>query len=275
MAECTSNEEVTLPLELSDDAKVAIELYLKDINEKTEELLHKRTIRNVATIGLFTAIIDALLAWTLSTITSGARDAAVTAATEETRRLINSDFVVDNIKSNLKRADDTASNAIQSTAAARLAASEAEVSLNTLRTEFTRSQDVVSAITTIGNLAHTIADTTGFQDAVAERVSKNALQNDEVVVRTSGAVTPFMEGMMVDAHCMEGELVVGGSCINSSTAHDAPLMGSSIITLLLQSHQSGIGPVFTEYGQPLTTIQCQGNTGQSVEAFAMCMRPKR
>jgi hypothetical protein len=79
-------EGVHMPLELSDAAKVAVELYLKEINEKAEDLRHQRIVRYTSILGLFTAAIGALLVWTLTT---GARDAAVAAAAAETRRLLS------------------------------------------------------------------------------------------------------------------------------------------------------------------------------------------
>jgi hypothetical protein len=158
-----------LTLELSDAAKVAIELYLKETTIANEEIRNKRITRSIAVIGIFAAIIGGLLAWAMTTITAGAKDAATAAATAETHRLLTTDPIVDKINSSLKRADDTTNQAIQSAAASRLAASEAELSLKTLQIDLARSQEVVSAVNKVNDLANAVAKSPGFQDSVVAK----------------------------------------------------------------------------------------------------------
>ena len=62
-----------MPLVLRDDEKVAIELYVKQLNEKNEEQRQKRIVLYTTIIGIFTAaftgVIVGLLAWSLNGIT--------------------------------------------------------------------------------------------------------------------------------------------------------------------------------------------------------------
>jgi hypothetical protein len=165
-----------LALELTDDAKVAIELYLKQINEKNEEQRQKRITLYTTIIGVFiaafTGILIGLLAWALSNITSGTHDAAVLAAKQETQRLLETPPVLQTISSHITQANDAALKATQSAAGAHAAASEAEDSLKSLQTTLAADKEVVSAIKDLSKFVDDIAKNPTFQNAVSAKLNE-------------------------------------------------------------------------------------------------------
>jgi flagellar basal body-associated protein FliL len=111
-----------MPLVLTDDAKVAIELYIKQLNEKNEEQRQKRIALYSTIIGIFTAaftgVIVGLLAWALNSIITGTHDAAVEAAKQETVRVLQ--LTLQTINTTTERANDAALKATQSAVEARV-----------------------------------------------------------------------------------------------------------------------------------------------------------
>jgi hypothetical protein len=164
-----------MALELSDEAKVAIELYLKQINEKNEEQRQKRMTLYATIVGVFiaafTGILIGLLAWALNNITSGTHDAAVVAAKQETQRLLETPPVLQTINSHITQANDAALKATQSAAGAHAAASEAEDSLKTLQTSLAADKEVVSAIKDLNKFVDDIVKNPEFQNGVVAKVT--------------------------------------------------------------------------------------------------------
>jgi hypothetical protein len=165
-----------MPLELHDDAKVAIELYVKQLNTQNEEQRQKRVVLYATIIGIFTAaftgVIVGLLAWALNSITSGTHGAAVEAAKQETARLLQSPPILQAINSTTERANDAALKATQSAAEARVEATEADVSLKTLRTTIASTTTVASALQDVNNFEHNIANDPEFQRAVVNKLTE-------------------------------------------------------------------------------------------------------
>ncbi len=175
-----------MPLELSDDAKVAIELYLKSINEKNEEQRQKRITIYTTVAGLFIAAFTGLLTWA---ITSGTHDAAIVAAKEETQRLLETPPVLQTINSHITQASDAALKATRSAAGADAAASEAEDSLKTLKTTLAADKDVVSAIKDINKFVDDIVKKPEFINGVSVKVTAQITELESELKTWTGEPT--------------------------------------------------------------------------------------
>jgi len=171
-----------MPLVLTDEERVAIELYVKQLNEKNEEQRQKRIVLYTTIIGIFTAaftaVVIGLLAWALNSITSGTHDAAVEAAKQETERQLKSPPILQLISSTTERANGAAIEASKSAAEARVEATqaraeatEADVSLKTLRTTIASSTAVVSALQDVNNFADNIVKNREFQSGVVDKLN--------------------------------------------------------------------------------------------------------
>jgi hypothetical protein len=134
----------------------------------------------------------------------------------------------------------------------RVATMEAQV--KSLRDDLKNADDDLnSKIKSVGNDV----------DSLTKRIPTIVTQSLEFVVYSSGLKPPDAV-----AKCEQPEeVLIGGSCLNRQPG--API----------GNNQVGIGPVYSgmERG-PITQIKCQRYTGDGslqIEAFAVCMRPKK